>query len=110
MTVKEIAIELALNAVNLTDPDKEITCGYAGDLLSHVLTGDIEGACWFTVMNSVNVCAVAEVKKVACVVLCDKTLPSADLSEAVKKRGVNLFMTDLDVFSAATKFHSVKLQ
>lgn len=110
MTVQEVVTKLALNAVNLAKPNQEITSGYAGDLLSHVLTGDIEGACWFTVMNGVNVCAVAEVKKVACVVLCDKTLPSADLLEAVKERDVNLLTTDLDVFSATTKFHSVKLQ
>ena len=61
-----------IDAKNLTPgvaPDKEITCGYACDLLSWVMAHGEEGMAWVTVQTHLNVIAVAALAEMACVVL-----------------------------------------
>ena len=49
--------------------DREITCGYACDLLSWVMAHGEEGMAWVTVQTHLNVVAVAALAEMACVVL-----------------------------------------
>ena len=47
MTVGELAAKLNLKTFNESDFDREITCGYCGDLLSWVMGRAKEGCVWF---------------------------------------------------------------
>ena len=49
--------------------DKEITCGYACDLLSWVMARGKEGMAWITVQAHMNVIAVAALLDFACVII-----------------------------------------
>jgi hypothetical protein len=100
MKVKDL---IKLNGVGeefLADGEREIEAGYAGDFLSFVMSNAPAGAAWFTVMNNVNVAAVAALADVACVVLCEGVKPDAHLSAAVRERGINLLTSNDDIFSA----------
>ena len=70
MNVKELK-EL-IGAKSLTpglSEDAEVTCGYACDLLSWVMSHGEEGMAWVTVQTHLNVIAVAVLADMACVVL-----------------------------------------
>ena len=61
-----------IRAENLTPEiteDKDITCGYACDLLSWVMAHGDEGMAWVTVQTHMNVVAVAVLADMACIVL-----------------------------------------
>lgn len=74
---------------------------YIGDLLSHVMGKLPENFAWFTVMNNVNVAAVAGLTDCACVVLCDGTVPDSLLLEKAGSQGINIVVTPLDLYSAS---------
>lgn len=101
MTVRECARALGLTAYHLGDPDRAVTGGYAGDLLSWVISRAEEGAAWLTIMSSRNVAAVAELAGMACVVLAEGVAPSDTLVAAAKERGLNLLGSGLPTFALA---------
>ena len=101
MTVNQLADLLDAKVDNLPDGERELTAGYCGDFLSFVMGKAPEGCAWFTVMNNVNVCAVATLADCGAVVLCEGVFPDAALSEKVRRQDVNLLLTDKTVYEAA---------
>ena len=101
MTVQALADALSLTVFHLAQPDRPVTGGYAGDLLSWVL-GRAEGDCaWLTIMSNQNVAAVALMTDAACVVLTEGVAPDAELLRRAEEKGVNLLGTAEDTFTAA---------
>ena len=68
MTVAELKSRLSLDAVSLPEPDREVTGGYVGDLLSWVMGRASAGDAWITIMSNMNVAAVASLADVSCVI------------------------------------------
>ncbi|BDF69716.1 hypothetical protein CE91St41_06970 [Oscillospiraceae bacterium] len=99
MTVRECARALGLTPYHLGDPNREVSGGYAGDLLSWVISRAEEGGVWLTIMSSRNVAAVAELAGVACVVLTEGVAPSDSLAAAARERGLNLLGSGLSTFA-----------
>lgn len=90
--------------INLPDPEREVTCGYAGDFLSHVMGSAPADSAWFTIMNNVNVCAVATLADIALIVLCEGVMPDENLLTRVKSQGFNIVSTSMDIYTAAVTF------
>ncbi|MBQ9107734.1 MAG: hypothetical protein IJY49_02790 [Clostridia bacterium] len=103
MTVKELVQVLDAKVYNLDDEMREVTSGYAGDFLSAVMGKAPTDSAWFTIMNNVNVCAVATLAEVAVVVLCEGVEPDEPLLNKVKMQGVNLIAVKEDIFGAVKK-------
>ena len=98
MTVAELKNRLSLNALCLPEPDREVTGGYTGDLLSWVMSNADEGDAWVTIMSNINVAAVASLRDVSCVILaCGVELSAADLAVAMDK-GINVLNSPLEAF------------
>ena len=94
MTVSELQNKLSLDALALPHPEKAVTGGYVGDLLSWVMSGAKEGDAWVTIMSNLNVVAVGSLCDVACVVLAsDVTLEAKDIETAIEKE-VNILRSD----------------
>ncbi len=93
--------------INLPDKEREVTCGYAGDFLSHVMGSAPTNCAWFTIMNNVNVCAVATLADVALIVLCEGVMPDDNLKARVESQGINIVSTSLDIYTAAVSFDRV---
>lgn len=74
---------------------------YIGDLLSHVMGKLPESGVWLTVMNNINVAAVASLAGAACVVLCDGVLPDDALKNKATAIGLTVITTKKDLFHAA---------
>ncbi|MEG1663321.1 MAG: hypothetical protein RR338_04980 [Clostridia bacterium] len=100
MKTEQLAKILNAQIVNLADESRQIECGYAGDFLSFVMGKAPTNCCWFTVMNNINVCAVATLADITVVVLCEGVLPDENLLAKIKLQGINLISTKLDIFSA----------
>ena len=103
MTVKEIQQALGWTAFHVADPDRRVTGGYAGDLLSWVMGRAGQDCAWFTIMSNQNVAAVALMADVSCVVLTEGVRPDADLLRRAGEKGVNLLGTAEDTFTAAVR-------
>ena len=59
MTVKELSERFDCQIICMPDGDREISGGYAGDLLSWVISRAKSGDVWVTIMSNINIVAVA---------------------------------------------------
>lgn len=94
MTVSALAKQLSLREITVADPDREVTGGYAGDLLSWVMGRVNEGDAWVTIMTNINVIAVASLTDVACVIIAENAEVAPEIVERAKAQGINLLRTD----------------
>ena len=76
MTVSEFA-EKSGFAVFCRGEDRAVESGYCGDFLSNIISRAPDSCCWLTVMNNVNVAAVATLTDCACIVLYTTSSPTA---------------------------------
>jgi len=80
--------------------DREISGGFACDMLSWVMSRLQAGQAWFTVLNSVNVLAVAVLAECSCVIMTENVEMESDvLSRAIEKKIVVL-TTPLPTYEA----------
>ena len=88
-----------LGLVPLTPCDAEEFSGvYAGDFLSRAMSRVGEGELWITIMNNVNVVAVASLTDSAAVVLAESVGMAPEVLEAARQKGVAIFSSDKTVF------------
>jgi hypothetical protein len=101
MTVQQLTDHLSLTVFHLDDPDRAVTDGYCGDLLSWVMgRAPMDGA-WLTIMSNVNVAAVAALTDVACVILTESVEPDAPLLQKAQAQGINLLGSSLSTYQCA---------
>ena len=103
MTVNQLADILSAEKLNLSNGERQITCGYAGDLLSFVMGRAPSDCAWFTVMTNVNICAVSVLADVSCIVVCEGSVLMDGVLERARQQNINILSTKLDVFSAIKK-------
>ena len=107
MTVQELISALELTTFHLAQPERTVTGGYVGDLLSWVMGRAGQDSVWLTIMSNQNVAAVALMADVACVILTEGVQPDADLLRRAQEKEVNLLGIGADTFAAACKLGQV---
>lgn len=107
MTVTELAQALALNVLVLPDPDRTVSGGYVGDLLSWVMGRAQADQAWITIMSNQNVAAVAALSDVSCVIFAEGVQPDPDLLKKAEAQGINLLGTDKGSFQTAVELGKV---
>jgi predicted transcriptional regulator len=106
MQVKEIIEQLELTPLSgLRGLDREVTGGYASDLLSDVMGHAGAGQAWITVQAHKNVMAIASLKELAAVILVRDRRPDDDTAAASEDEGIPLLSTPLDAFEACGRLH-----
>ena len=103
MTVQQLTGALSLTVFNLDDPDRPVTGGYCGDLLSWVMGRAPADGAWLTIMSNVNVAAVAALADTACVILTEGVTPDAPLQSKAETQGINLLGTALSTYECAIR-------
>ncbi len=98
MTVAQLAERLHLECLALPAPDREIDGAYAGDLLSWVMGRAGTDCLWATIMNNMNVLAVATLADVSVTVICEGCEVSDELKNAAMEKGVNLLRAKLPIY------------
>ncbi len=99
MTVKELACALDCKIACMPDEDREITGGYAGDLLSWVMGRASSGDAWVTIMSNMNIVAVASLADTACIILSEGVEPDDGVVAKATEVGVNILLSKLDTFA-----------
>ncbi len=107
MTVAQLVKELDLTVFTTPEPDREVSGGYMGDLLSWVMGRAQPGAAWITIMSNQNVAAVAALSDVSCVILSEGVQPDPDLLKKAEMQGINLLGAAAGSFQTAVALNGV---
>ena len=103
MTVSELASALALTPVVVSDGSREVTGGYAGDLLSWVMGRARPGNAWVTIMSNANIVAVATLADTAMVILAEGVTPDEGVAAIAEAKDVNVYSSPLNTFTLCGK-------
>ena len=107
MNIKDFADKFGYEILCMPDPEREITGGYAGDLLSWVMGRLNEGSAWVTIMSNVNIVAVASLADPSAIILSEGVNPDEGVLDRAQGLGVNVLKTTKDTFSACADVYSV---
>ena len=97
-----------LEARNLTDTlpeDAEVTCGYACDLLSWVMSHGDSGMAWTTVQTHMNVVAVAVLADMACVVLPENVEMEPEVLDKARTEGIVILSSPLTSYEICGRMY-----
>lgn len=106
MKISDILEECKLKLVT-GNPDREIKGYYACDLLSWAISHANEGDLWVTVMNNINILAVASLVDVSCIVIPEDIEIPQTLTEKAQEREVTLLSTPLQAAELIIKAHEL---
>jgi hypothetical protein len=81
--------------------NREVTCGYASDLLSYAMAKARTGCVWVTLQGHVNIVAVASLADATGVIITEGLEPDADTIEKANAEGIPILTTDLTTFAVA---------
>lgn len=81
--------------------DRQIHGGYACDLLSWVISRINTDDVWLTILNSVNVVAVAVLSECSCILLTEGVTLDQDVLKRAQEKNVIVLSTKLPTFEAA---------
>ena len=87
--------------------EREIGSGYCGDFLSNIISRAPDSCAWLTVMNNVNVSAVATLIDCACIALCEGVAPDDAFAARAKQLGLWVLGAQENVFEAAKKVAAI---
>jgi predicted transcriptional regulator len=106
MTLSEVIDGLSLERLtDLQDAEAEVSGGYCGDLLSHVLSKAQPGELWVTIQHHANVIAVAQVAGLSGVIIADGKRPDDAMLARAREQGVVLLSTSRSTFEIAGQLH-----
>ena len=88
LTLQHLIDTLAFTPLTTYDPDTPVTGGYAGDLLSWVMSRCAPGDAWITVMGSLNAVAVAVLADAACIILAEDAALDNDAATRAEMQSV----------------------
>jgi len=94
---------------HVTGPVPETFDGvYAGDLLSRAMSHVQAGNLWITIMNNINVVAVASLTEASAVILAEGVTLTPDALEAAAQKEISVYSSDESVFALCAKIASLK--
>lgn len=104
MTIQELAGWIGAKVETPSvDLNREVTCGYACDLLSWVMARGREGMAWITVQAHINVIAVAVLSEMSCVIAAEGVRFDPDVIGKAEEEGLALLSCDLSAYQIAVK-------
>ena len=111
MTIRDIVDSSQLEILAQYDGlDKEITGGYASDLLSDVIANSKAGNLWVTLQTHRNIIAVATLKELAAVVLVNGRTPDPETLEKAREEKVILLGSRLPAFELVGRLYQMGIR
>ena len=101
VTVKELALRFGYEIVCMPEPDREVSGGYAGDLLSWVMGRAKGGDAWVTIMPNLHIIAVASLADAACIIIADGFQPDENTAQKADVVGVPILTTEKSAYEIA---------
>lgn len=94
--IKKLDFELINDA-----SDCEITSGYTSDLLSDVMGNAEEDSVLITIQAHTNTVAVASMKDIKAIIICNNREIEEEMIEAAKDEDIAIFKTKLNQFKTS---------
>ena len=107
MTVRQMIDEMQLTPLTCPDPERVVTGGYVGDLLSWVMGRARSGQAWITIMSNINTVAVASLADTAGIILVEDAALDADAKARAEQQEIAVYGTSLPAFETALKIASL---
>jgi hypothetical protein len=99
MNVRQMARQLALDIVVQADLEREVSGGYASDLLSCVMARAQAGNVWVTLQSHPNVIAVASLLDLCAVIVTEGMAMDEVTRQKAQQASVNVLSTIRDTFT-----------
>ena len=87
--------------------EREITGGYASDLLSDVLANSKEGNLWITLQLHQNIVGVASMKDLAGIIVVNGREPEPETIEKAEAENIPVMVSELPTFVLAGKLYDL---
>lgn len=87
--------------------DREVTGGYASDLLSDVLANSEEGNLWITLQLHQNIVGVASIKDLAGIILVNGREPEPETIKKAEVENIPVMVSELPTFVLAGKLYNL---
>jgi len=111
MTIREVVDKAHLEILAQPDGlDKEVTGGYASDLLSDVIAYSKPGYLWVTLQTHRNITAVSTLKELAAVVLVNGRTPDLETLEKAREEKVIVLGSRLPAFELIGRLYQMGIR
>lgn len=108
MKLKEIVKELNLKVITgVSCLEREITGGYASDLLSDVIANSKDGNIWVTLQIHQNIVAVASMKNLAGIILVNNRCPEDETIKKAEDENIPIMVSKLSSFELIGKLYEL---
>jgi predicted transcriptional regulator len=108
MTIKEfsekLGLEIATGDIGVLNI---VTGGYICDLLSWVMSHAPKDGAWITVLNHINVVAVAVLTEVACIIMPEGIKPEDQTLKKAMEQGIPILCSKHDAYTLTCKMHDI---
>lgn len=101
MNVSDIVKNLDLKILTETDTNRPVSGCYIGDLLSWVMGRAQSGDIWITIMNNINIVAVASLTDCACILLCEGVAVEKEIIEKANSQDIIILQSDKTAYQLA---------
>ena len=91
-------------------PERDVTGGVAGDLLSCIMAEAAPGMVWVTIQIHLNVAAVAVLRDVCGIILASGRRPNEDLVEKCREESLFLAVCASSAFDVCAELHALGLR
>jgi DNA-binding LacI/PurR family transcriptional regulator len=105
--VREFGLEVKAGAGLL---DRDVTGGYASDLLSDVLAHAVDGNVWVTLHIHQNIVAVAAHKGLAGIILVQGRQPEKDTVAKAAEEGIPVMVSALPAFELVGRLYKAGIR
>jgi hypothetical protein len=89
------------------DLEREVTGGYASDLLSDVIANSKEGNIWITLQIHHNIVAVASMKDLTGIILVNGREPEQETVEKAEAENLVIMVTEMPTFELVGKLYGL---
>ncbi len=111
MKIRDIVKELDLQVLSgKAFLDREITGGYASDLLSDVLANSVKGNLWITLQIHQNIIAVASSKELSGIIIVNGRKPEEDTLKSAQDEKIPIIISDLFTYELAGKLYDLGIR
>lgn len=102
--VKELRLEVKFKVFNL---DKEVSGGYASDLLSDVIANAKKDNIWITLQIHQNIVGVATLKELTGIIIVNGREPEAETLKKAEQENIPIMVTELPAFEIIGRLYSL---
>lgn len=105
MNTAELARTLNATRVCAPDTDREVAGAYTSDLLSDAMANAPENGVLVTIQAHKNTVAVATLRDLAAIVICNNRPIPDDMIEAARSEGIAILQTAEDQFAVSGRLY-----